>query len=232
MAATWIPLQLELTKRCKEAIQALDEPAQLEARRQLSDILKRLTREIRPHNRGMLSAMAAALGRIAGEEQPAGAIILCSGLSRLRRSRRRRAGRGGGRLSSSGCRSRDVPPSGAGARRVVRLDRRDNLQMRFGGFLGELPEAHAERHEPIDLRQAPRDQFQREAVARAGGDGQVELDVRGLGLPVVLAGADRDAGQAAAGARRLRASRVPRRAPRPRLRADAGRRTCRGSAAR
>ena len=73
MAATWIPLQFELTKRCKEAIQALEEPAQLDARRQLSDILKRLTREIRPHNSGMLSAMSAALGRIAGEERPAGA---------------------------------------------------------------------------------------------------------------------------------------------------------------
>jgi hypothetical protein len=75
MAATWIPLQLELTKRCKEAIHALDEPAQLEARRQLSDILKRLTREIRPHNRGMLAAMAAALGRIAGDEHAAGASV-------------------------------------------------------------------------------------------------------------------------------------------------------------
>jgi len=72
MAATWMPLQLELTTRCKAAIDAVDELTQFEARQQLAEILKRLTREIRPHNTSMLSAMSAALGRIAAEH-PAGA---------------------------------------------------------------------------------------------------------------------------------------------------------------
>ena len=55
-----------------------------------------------------------------------------------------------------------------------------------GGPCLKRPEADAERHEPIDLREAALDQFQRESVARGGGDGQVEAHVGCLRFPVVV----------------------------------------------
>ncbi|HWO15397.1 MAG TPA: toll/interleukin-1 receptor domain-containing protein [Solirubrobacterales bacterium] len=69
MARTWLPLEAALTTRCKDAIQAASEPAQLEARSLLADVLKRMASEVRPHNSAMLLALSAALGQIANEGQ-------------------------------------------------------------------------------------------------------------------------------------------------------------------
>src|SRR5262245_21184680 len=79
---------------------------------------------------------------------------------------------------------------------VTPRDRFGDLLVRGRRGLGELTEVHAERHEPVDLREAPFDQLEREGVARARGDRQMELDVRRFRLPVVRS-AHRHAGERA-----------------------------------
>jgi len=81
--------------------------------------------------------------------------------------------------------------AGAGARAVVPRDRLGDLDVRFRGILSELAKAHAERHESIDLGEAPFDQFERKAVPRTPCNCEMEADIRHFGLPVIRRCADR-----------------------------------------
>ena len=72
----------------------------------------------------------------------------------------------------------------ASARSVAPFDRVHDCEMRFGGTFLKRTEVDAERHEPIDLREAALDQFHRQAVAPRRRDRHVEPRVGRFGIAV------------------------------------------------
>jgi hypothetical protein len=84
---------------------------------------------------------------------------------------------------------------GTRADRVPEGNGIDDRKVRFRRPFLKGTEAHAERHEAVHLREAPFNQLEREAVARAGRDRQMKLHVGILGFAIILRGDDRNCRQ-------------------------------------